>query len=223
MQQSLALCSVILIVGCSNDMRPAAESSTPKEIRNDTDNRTVQTTPPSGLEHTNSTEQDTEIAKKYYTVANQQLLSSLQKYKEWYHRPEVSAETKVKIIELMRNMIRDGPSRLIFGEDFALQPKVAAYVDDMKVIQIIDASTALVSIGPVTAMAVGWDTTELVDDVTVTPKDAIIVSGTTEYVAVTGAKKRIYVVKPFDLAKFATDHAPKIPMEILDFVNEAAN
>lgn len=162
-------------------------------------------------------ERQAEIAKEYYTERNQRFLAILRFEKDHYDKYGGSTPF------LLRMKVEDGPQPLTFSErryTLDMRPNRAGYTRGMKVIQIIDNSKLLVAIGSSTAMAVGWDTTRLVDGDTIMPQDAIVVSGAIDYLAVSGARKRVYVVEPFDLIRYANDYRPQIPQSILDAVGQ---
>ncbi|MBL4885497.1 MAG: hypothetical protein JKY95_13295 [Planctomycetaceae bacterium] len=103
---------------------------------------------------------------------------------------------------------------------FSVKVGKAGYISSFTIIQIIDNHTMLVQFGSHTAIAQGWDTTNVVDDSVLIPKDAIIVTGTTNYTTVLGAKKRVYVIAPFNLRIYVKDHLPVIPADIVKIVGE---
>lgn len=170
------------------------------------------------LEQEFNADEEAQIAEEYYTERNRRFLNALKFQKELYDKDK-SAVATIR----MKFVVEHGPQRLTFNEipyTLEMKPKRAGYTKGMTVIQIIDDLKVLVSIGSSTAVAVGWNTTNLVDGETIRPKDAIVVSGTTEYTAVTSARKRVYVVQPFGLVKFSPQYAPEVPESILEAVGK---
>ena len=166
-------------------------------------------------------ELDAASVKGYYTYRNATFINKLTSLEELRKSYGVRLD-----VASLKFDITTGPERLMFegGPNFGyrinLQKRRAGYTRGMKVIQIIGGSKALVGIGSSTCLAVGWDTTNLVDGEFMVPLDAIVVSGTTEYTTVQGAKSRVYVVEPFDLIKYAADYIPVLPQSIIDVVGD---
>lgn len=175
-----------------------------------------------------------EIARPYCQELERRYLAELQDFKRVYDKNKAAVDARPKTsptyqtgtalvastAKVIKSMIDRGPKRVGFDGQYELKVGRAAYVSGLKVHQILGPRKFLTAIGDLNVIASGWDTADVVDGQTVRPADAVAVTGTADYTAVTGANKRVFVVEPFDLGQYTNGYRPDVPSEILDVVKQ---
>lgn len=202
--------SIVVVTGCSGAVQEAKieDAKTPAQP----------TTPPLTKF---SEQEERSIAEHYYKARNsefQRQLELLLKFRKDIDSPEMSKR-------LFSHKARAGAAKQHFDGDgkdtIPMETGTAGYTKGMRIVQIIDESTMLLSLGEQVVIGRGWNTSGFVDGDLLSPKDAVIVTGTADYDAVSGARKRVRVIQPFDLVKYEDDFPAKLPDAIREIVGDS--